>query len=112
MKKKLSNKQAADAAIGLGVLSQVSRNPKIQSGGEVLIFLAIVAYIGEALKFILKWLVFKPCIFLCKLFFKMCVWTCQGLWYCTKLIYKIIKISIIKLIDYIKSRNEMKKAIN
>lgn len=68
---KKTRKQIADQAIGAGALSQLSRNRKINNLGWLFVYIAIMTYIGEILKFIIKWCIVKPFIFSAKI-----IWIC------------------------------------
>lgn len=63
--------ETANQAIGMGALAQLSRNGKINNAGGLFIFVGLITLIGEMFKFIFKWIIIKPCIFVLK-----CFWVC------------------------------------
>lgn len=99
MKHKVTIKQAIETGIGLGALSKVSRNPKINSMGDILLIFSLIAYLGEFLRFIIV----KPTIFFVK-------WCCKFMWWMCKLTCYylpkwLIQVSI-KIYKYIKIKYE------
>ena len=68
---KKSRKQVAEEAIGLGALTQLSRNRKINNLGWLGIYIGVVTLIGELIKLPIKWLIIKPFVFCTKIIWKV-----------------------------------------
>lgn len=81
--------EVANQAIGLGALAQLSRNKNINSMGGVFGFLGIVVLVGEMFKFIFKWIMIKPCVFIFK-----------GFWLCFKYITPIVIAFCLAVIQF------------
>lgn len=95
MSTKNSKKQAIDSAIGIGAISQMSRNTKVKNAGETLLIFALISAISEIIKFI----IFKPIVLIIKWFWKLIVFMAKTVYYyipkisfqlCKK-VYKMIK---------------------
>lgn len=100
-KKELSKIDASAAGVAVGGLAQLSRNKKINNLGETLIIFALIAYIGEGIKWLLKWIIWKPCVFIANGLWKVFWWVCKAIYYYSiKYAYK----GILRLIQYIKVR--------
>lgn len=83
--KKVDKKTAFGGGIGLAGLSQLSRNKRIRGAGGLILFTVILGGIGEVLGWILKWVIWKPCVFLAtniaKGFYKLSYWTFKIIFY-------------------------------
>lgn len=100
-KKDISKKEAIEAGIGLGAMSQLSRSGRIRQAGGLFLLFSLVAYIGEGLMWLLKWLVLKPGVAIAKGVVRFFIWSFKMTWYLFKWMFWVLP---IKAYHYIKTK--------
>lgn len=87
-KKQLTKTDALCTAVGIGGLTQLSRNKRIRNAGDTLLIFTLIIAIGELIKWLFKWIIWKPCILFCKLLIKATVWIAKSSYHYLKILLK------------------------
>lgn len=108
MVRKINKKTAFGGGIALAGVTQLSRNKKIRNVGGFALFAVVMGTIGQGIGFLIKWIIWEPCMLIVKGFYKLCWWVFKAIYYYPiKYGYK----GLIYLYKLIKTKYEIGKTV-